>query len=370
MKNTVAMAKCYEYDQKKVDQAVNKVIDHLGGIENFVKPGDKVLLKPNLVSPLKPEKMATTHPAVLEAICKILKKVGAEIWIGDSGVHGTSKIFTVTGVEEVAKKYDCKICDIDRYEIDYVINEENILLKRIPLSKYITEADVVINIPKVKIHAGMVYTGAVKNLYGTIVGKNKSNIHGNTQTVDNFNLVLLDILNTVKPQLTIMDGIVGMEGNGPTNGSPKQTGMILASQNPTALDLVAIEQIGLKLKEIGYLVKAVEYDFSPKRNEITVVGDDVPPVKYKHPSRVLVWLGDVIMKIVPPIYNAFLKPIPVFKKDSCTQCKLCLKICPVNAITIKDIPEVDKKKCISCFCCHEACLSNAIIRSDEKKKKK
>ncbi|WP_089284876.1 DUF362 domain-containing protein [Anaerovirgula multivorans] len=368
MENTVAMTQCYDYQQEKVDTAVEKAVNLLGGIETFVKPGDKVLLKPNLVSPLKPEKMATTHPTVIQAICKLLKKVGAEIWIGDSGVHGTSKIFAACGIEEVARKYDCKICDIDRYETDFVFKKSNRLMKKVPVSKYVTEADVVINIPKVKIHAGVLYTGAVKNLYGTIVGKKKTEIHANTQTMDNFYLVLLDILNAVKPQLTIMDGIYGMEGNGPTNGTPAKTGMILASRNAAALDVIAVEQIGLNLKDIGYLTKAVELGFSPLRKEIQVVGDSVPMVKYKYPVKALVVLGKIIMKITPPIYNALLKPVPKFLKDKCIRCQECIKICPTEALTMDKLPIVDRKKCVSCFCCHEACLYNVIVRSDEKKR--
>lgn len=367
MRNLVAKVKCDAYNLAQVEAGIRKIFDQLGNIEAVLAKGKKVLLKPNLVSPLPPEKAATTHPVVLEALVKILQDMGIEeIWIGDAGVHGTPKIFSICGINEIAEKYGCKVCDFDRYEIDEVFEDTNKYMKKLPISKYVTEADVIINIPKVKIHHAEIYTGAIKNLYGTLVGKNKMQIHARTQTKDNFEEVLVDVLNTVKPQIHIMDGIIGMEGNGPANGKPVQTGMLLGSYNAVALDIVAIRQIGIDLKEVTYVEKAIRRGLGPKAEEVQEIGDDIPIVVYERPTVALKMLGRVAQRLMPVFYYLF-KPVPVFDPSNCTKCGICKEICPVEAITIKDLPAVDKKLCISCFCCQEACFSDAIERSDIKK---
>ncbi|WP_432402611.1 DUF362 domain-containing protein [Wukongibacter sp. M2B1] len=368
MDNVVARVECDDYDLEKVENAIKSALEMMGNIDNLIKKENKVLLKPNLVSPLTPEKAATTHPVVIEAMVRILKDMGVtEIWIGDSGVHGTPKIFSTCGINGLAEKYGCKVCDFDNYDIDEVFEESNKYMKKLPLSKYITEADVIINMPKLKIHHAEVYTGAIKNMYGSIVGKNKMQIHAKTQTKDNFQHVLVDVLNTTKPDIYIMDGIVGMEGNGPANGKPIETNMILASYNAVAMDIVGAKQIGIDIKEVGYIVKAIKRGLGPSSKDVKVVGDDIPVVVYDRPAVALKVLGRISQRLMPVFYY-FFKPVPKFNEDSCTKCAICKEICPVNAIDMKKFPVVDKKLCISCFCCQEACFNDAIERSDMKKK--
>ncbi|SKC76444.1 DUF362 domain-containing protein [Maledivibacter halophilus] len=370
MNNLVSKVKCTSYNLDKVENAIKLSLNQIGNIENVIKEDSKVLLKPNLVSPLPPEKAATTHPVVIEAMIRILKGIGVkEIWIGDSGVHGTPKIFSICGMNDLAKKYGCKICDFDNYYIDEIYEESNKYMKRLPLSKYITESDVIINMPKIKIHHAETYTGAIKNMYGSIVGKNKMQIHARTQTKDNFQHVLVDVLNSTKPNLCIMDAIVGMEGNGPANGKPIETNMILTSYNAVAMDIVAARQIGIDVKEVGYIEKAIKRGLGPKVQEVKEIGDKLPVITYDRPAVALKFLGRFAQKLMPVFYYLF-KPVPKFDPIKCIECGICKEICPVNAIRMEKIPVVDKKLCISCFCCQEACFSDAIERSDVKKEKK
>ncbi len=367
-KTIVSMRKCETYDSPVLEILIQSMLDDICNTKELFTKGKKILIKPNLVSPVAPEKAATTHPAMVEAVVKILLAHGVEeIWIGDSGIHGTDKIFKVCGMTRIAEEHGCKICDFDNYEIDRIQNPSNVILKKIPMSKYISECDLVINMPKTKIHHAVLYTGAIKNLYGTIVGKNKMKLHANLGTKDNFENALLDLYSNINPEITIMDGIVGMEGNGPANGKPIKSNMILASTNGLALDIVAMRQIGIKVKEVGYIEKGIERGIGPKETDIKVVGDTVEKVKYDKPSGFLIKFNGWAEQVTPLIYK-FFKPIPVFDNNKCVKCGICAEICPANAIVLPDIPKVDRVTCISCFCCQEACFSDAITRSDSKKK--
>lgn len=363
-------ARCDNYNIDDVERTIKRIFDQIEIYKYINFKGKKVLLKPNLVSPLDPSKAVTTHPVIVEAVIKNLIKLETkEIWIGDSGLHCTPKIFSKCGMTEIIDKYHCKLCDFDNYEISDFVEESNKYMKKLPLTKYVMEADVIINLPKLKTHHAVVYTGAMKNLYGTIVGKNKLKIHAKAGKMSNFDEILVDLLNTVKPHLNIMDGIIGLEGNGPCNGKSIQTGIILGSYNAVALDIVATKQIGIDVKTVKYLEKAIKRGIGVEPNDVIEVGDEIPIIKYDKPQLTLVKLSEILQKIIPAVYY-FLKPIPKFSKKRCTKCGICEDICPMHAIEIQnDFPVVMRRSCISCFCCQEACFNDAIERSDIKKGK-
>lgn len=365
----VIRKKCDTYEIEKLEKYISDMLDELAFDRKMMLKGKKILIKPNLVSPLKPEKGVTTHPNMVEAVIRYLLKAGVrDIGIGDSGMHGTEKIFSVTGMNELACKYQCKICDFDRYDAVTEIRNENRYLREIPLSKYLKEADIVINMPKLKIHHAFMYTGAVKNVYGMVPGKNKLLIHAKAGNAERFEDILIDIFQTVKPTIHILDGIVGLEGNGPCNGKPIQTGLLLAGYDAFALDVVACEQIGLDYKAIGYLNKYVKRIGSFNKKDIQVLGDAVDKKNYDKPDLLFRNLPKLVGRFLPPIYQYF-KPVPRFDTIKCKKCNICVETCPVKALSMKKLPLVDKKKCISCFCCQEACFSDAIIRSDAVVKK-
>jgi len=353
-----------DYNVQNLEIRVEELFRKLKVDEALQLKGKKVLLKPNLVSPLAPEKAVTTHPAVIEAIITCLEKRGVdEVGVGDSGLHGTPDIFTKTGITDVVDKKGAKICDFDRYDLIYRMNNGSSTLESIPLTKYLEDFDIIINVPKLKIHHAFVYTGAVKNIYGTIPGKNKLQIHAKAGNVDRFEDMLVDIYESVRPHLTIIDGIVGLEGNGPCNGTPVQTGLLMGSMNALALDMIACQKIGIDYKKVGYLNKYWKKSERLEVTEITYIGDDAEVVQYDKPNLLFSVLPKLVERFLPILY-IFIKPIPKFN-SKCSKCNICVKKCPVQALEMSHpYPKVSKKECISCFCCQEACFNDAIVRSD------
>jgi len=347
----VSIVDCKSYNQKEVDKAVKEAIDK---IRFKIKPKSKVLLKPNVLMAAKPEKSITTHPSILEAVCKILKEKNCKIIIGESfGVitKSAEETFKIVGYDKIAKKYNAQLlsfsCDLQKE----IKNPKAVFAKKMLLPITLSEVDLIINLPKFKTHTLMVFTGAVKNLFGCIAGGKKQAYHAETKTREKFANMLLDIWMNVKPQLTIMDGVIGMEGNGPSNGSPVKLDLIMASDNAIALDLVAGDMIGFKGKILtnNFALKRKLID----KSKIEIKGK-IKKLKFKKPSTITIpnWLSSFALKKV--------MAYPKVLEDKCKKCWTCVQVCPVNAMQKKKIPVCDKKVCINCYCCHEMCPYDAI----------
>jgi uncharacterized protein (DUF362 family) len=229
--NIVSLIRCDNYELDNVLHKLEILIANLGGISKFVHKDARVLIKPNLMSPYKPAKMITTHPILIEALCIILKKAEATICIGESSLSSTDKAFSTCGVSELAKKYGISIINFDNHEYEYKKTTIG-TIKEIPVTKILNEVDVVINLPKLKMHYSQMYTGAVKNLYGTVPDKLKLQLHGKAGNIkSNFEDMLLNLPQIIKPKLNIIDAIWGLEGNGPAAGTPKKTGYLIAADH-------------------------------------------------------------------------------------------------------------------------------------------
>lgn len=364
MENAVIRRKCDGYEYEKIYEHISTILDELKFGEMYEFKGKSVLIKPNLVAPMEPEKAVTTHPNIVRAVVEYLVKHGADhIGIGDSGLQTDDRIYEITGMNKVAQEFGCKICKFDKYEIETCNNEDNKVLKYVPLSKYVVDADIIIDIPKLKIHHAYIYTGAIKNLFGTVPGGNKLNLHAAAGKNSRFEEILVDIYQTVKPTICILDGIVGLEGNGPCNGTPVKSNLLLASYNGLALDIVACETIGINYTEVGYLKKFVQRMNNGIEKKIVIHGDEVGVTKYNRPNLIYGKMP-VLFEIVAPLLHKIIKPVPKFDSEKCIKCGICIRTCPVKALSLNGYPKVDRKKCISCFCCQEACRSDAINRSD------
>lgn len=347
----VSIVKCNSYNQEEVDLAVKKSLDMIG----FEFEKDiKVLLKPNLIGPFAPEDAATTHPSVLIALCKILKEKNAKVYVGDSPGHpDVKKVLKISGVEDVAKMYGAELLNFSALNSSIRLeNEQNTVLKTVELPRVVKEVDLIINLPKLKTHIFMKYTGAVKNLYGFVIGGRKNYYHMLTGTEKKFAEMLLDLHSFVKPQLTIMDAVIGMEGAGPTAGKPKRTGLVLASKDCTSLDIVASEIIGYRPEDIATIVEARKRGFNEPVNKI---GFTDAQVVYKKPFR-------MHLKILPKfIRDVVFKPDMSINAKKCEKCLACYKQCPTKAITSKNgCLKIDLKKCIRCYYCHEICPVHAV----------
>jgi uncharacterized protein (DUF362 family)/NAD-dependent dihydropyrimidine dehydrogenase PreA subunit len=334
------------------------------GLWKKLKNKNTILLKPNLLGAFEPEKAVTTNPILLEAIIQILLEKKKLVIIGDSsgGTVSQQKVWDMTGMSELANRYPVKL--INFAEAGVMEIERNGF--KYPISKAFLEVDGVISISKYKTHGMMRYTGAVKNLYGLIPGLKKSEFHKLYPETGQFASLLTKLYQSVKNKidLHVMDGIVGMEGEGPAAGNPRKFGVVFSSENALALDYVACSMMGFDWRKIPVVWQGLhEEGLLPSQIEI--------PVEWKGFVFPNVQLGIVkfssrMMNHVPSIAKKFLRTkfefYPDFK-DNCRLCQVCVKSCPVQAITYhkgEKHPVIDYAKCIKCLCCHELCPYHAV----------
>jgi len=348
---SVAIVKCSSYEQAKVDKAVEKCLKLL---DFKFKKGMKVLIKPNIVGTFpKKQIAATTNPAIIEAVCKILKKNNCKIFIGDSPFTEPEASFKSSGIGKVAKKYG-KLLIFEQEKLITIKDKKAKILKNFQIAKIIKDADLVIDMPKLKTHVLTKFTGAIKNLYGCIPGGLKQRTHLKAKGEKKFSKVLVDIYQNINPGLTIMDGIIGMEGEGPTSGNPKKANIILASKNAVALDIASTKIIRLNPKKVFTIKEAVKRKLYPNF-KFNILGlKQLPVIKFKQAPQTK-------RQGVQGMLNRLFKEKPIIcNTKKCIKCGKCAAHCPAKAITLKPYPVIDRKKCIRCFCCIEICPQDAL----------
>lgn len=247
-KVNVLFARQDTYDLEQVQKHLNEMFENLGGLERFVSRGDKVLLKPNLVLKSSRDKCALTDPCVIEAVVRILQDNSVDVSLGDSPAFGSAiSIAKSNGMQEVCERYGVKIISFSKNKKS--INEDNTFSWSI--SQTLKDFDKIINLPKLKGHQQLYYTGAVKNLFGCVAGKKKffhHMIEGNSEF--RFGKMLIEIAELVSPVISIMDGIWAMAGNGPLNGEPKNIGLLGISESPLLLDLAICKELGADFEQL------------------------------------------------------------------------------------------------------------------------
>ncbi|MDH5364958.1 MAG: DUF362 domain-containing protein, partial [Dehalococcoidia bacterium] len=249
-KATVSIVRVHDYDCTQIYEAVKKGVELIGGLERVIKPGSKVFVKINhLPPPSPPEKGIVTHPVFAEAVLRLLKTFSDNITVGDDITSHTTDGFRVSGFQQMCERVEVRLVNLR--EGGFVEVECNgHFLDKIYLSRIALDADVIINLPKLKTHSLTVLTGGVKNMYGTVPSGLRTKFHGEYVKSEDFSQVLTDIFSAIRPQLTIMDGIVAMEGEGPASGGLRTLGVVLASQDAVALDAVMAKMVGLKPMDI------------------------------------------------------------------------------------------------------------------------
>jgi uncharacterized protein (DUF362 family)/Pyruvate/2-oxoacid:ferredoxin oxidoreductase delta subunit len=370
--DNVSIVKCDEYEITKVKNAVKQAIDNIGGMSSFVKPGDKVLLKVNLLIKRAPEKVTTTHPVMAQALAELVIEAEGMPIIGDSpgGYHFYNKkvlqsVYETCGMKEAAEKSGAQLnFNTEMIDVSY---PEGKIMKTVKTIKPVLEVDKIINIPKIKTHMMTVYSGAVKNLFGIIPGSYKSEYHLRFDDTRVFADLLIDICSFAKPVLTVMDAVIGMEGYGPTAGKPKKVGLVLASSNPYALDVAASHIIGLRPDQVPTIVKSVDRGLcSSDLKDIAIKGEkleDVLVKDFKKPTVKVAfnYYNIFLPKFIVKKLNKLIKPTPCFNNNLCKGCGMCAQSCPPKAIQMREgKPVVDLNSCIRCFCCHELCNFEAV----------
>lgn len=361
----VSIQRCRSYDPAEVRDALSRVLDPLGGMSSFVSPGDRVLLKPNLLAPKPAEAAVTTHPAMVRAAALEVMAAGGEVHLGDSPAVGSLvRVLKRTGIMAVVHELGIRMVPF-RTPVQVPVPAGGVY-RSFLLAEEAARYDLVLNLPKFKTHGMMTLTLAVKNMFGTVVGAAKPGWHFQASDTVRFADMLLDVWRALPPGLSVMDGITAMEGNGPGSGDPVDLGIIMASPSALAMDAVAGPIAGLAIERHPVLYQArIRGLEQASSDQIQVLGEAVRDVRRafvlpKSASRMDYRLPGWMRRSMRKSLNSF----PCLSPELCTTCGNCTAICPTDAITLHDKPRtggtVDKDKCISCFCCQEVCPERAI----------
>lgn len=371
MDRKVFVSKCNEYDQEQIRKAYQEILID-SGLLDFVKEGMTIAIKANLVAPSKPEHAVVTHYQLLVELCKILLEKKAKVIVGDSpgglynevvlnSIYKSSKI---TEVEKVGaflnKDFSTQVIDVDNLKI----------IKHLDCTSYLLKADAIINFAKMKSHGMMSLSGAVKNMFGAVPGTIKLEYHYRYPNHQDFANMLIDIQEFYKCKLHIIDGIVGMEGNGPTMGTPRHIGLLMASESPYNLDLLCCKVMNLDINQVPTIKQAIErnlcYDDVCKVKVNQSVDDNIVKdfKNIEHIDNIQFFNSSHkswIKRLIGKIAKAVLLMRPKPKKKECIGCNKCANICPAKAIEmVNKKPKIDKNVCIRCFCCQEFCPVGAM----------
>ena len=366
----VSLVPCESYDPTVCEKALTQVLAPLGGLE-WVKEGMHIVIKANLVGAFEPEKAATTHPTLLATLTKFLRSRGAKVTIGDSpgSFYNESvlkRVYRVTGLQEAVEAGAELNYDFSQKMASYPRGN---VAKEFLYTAYLDKADAIISFCKLKSHGMMGLSAATKNLFGAVPGTTKPEYHFRYSEPLDFAGMIIDLNNYFGPKLFLVDGVEAMEGNGPTAGSPRHMGVLLAGTDCHGVDMICAKLIGQDPMTVPTLQAAINYGYiSPTGEDIEVIGDvDALTVKdfdrvlqaksmqfqNEFPGKLGQWFGNVA--------RACLRPRPKLASSECVGCGVCLRVCPAKAITIRKGKAVIKKKsCIRCFCCQEFCPKGAM----------
>jgi uncharacterized protein (DUF362 family)/ferredoxin len=372
----VYVVRCSDYNQ--AEAKTRELLSLMGGMSRFAGPKEKIALKVNLLRRAKPEEAVTTHPAIVTAVARMAKQEGAVPVIVDSPGSGykydkktLDSVYNTCEMLKVAQEAGIEANFDTTYRA--VSYPEGKLIKRFEVITPVLDAAGVFNLCKLKTHCFMALTGGVKNNFGVIPGLHKPGYHAKLHDKERFADMLLDLAGCVAPRITIMDAVVGMEGDGPGAGTPRHIGLLLGSTSPLALDVVAGEIVGLKRDRNPIMPAAQRRGLVPSRlEEVEIVGADIAELRvpnFKFPSTVsddvgIVGDANLFQRMALKIFGKNMSRKPWVVKDKCIACGICEDSCPMKAISLihheRHYAEIDHKRCIRCYCCHEMCAEKAI----------
>ncbi len=357
------------YDFNEVYSSVCRHFELLN-IASNLKSDAKIVIKPNLLMKRKPDENTTTHPNLVSAIAKGLKELGfTNITIAESpgGPYtpiALKPIFSACGMEDVAKEQQINI----NYDVGFrpVANPNGVVCREFNIIDPIADADFIISVAKLKTHCMTGLSGGVKNLFGCVPGLMKPEFHWRFPDKNQFCNMLVDLCETVKPDVTFVDAIMSMEGDGPSGGTSRKTDMIFASDNPYDLDVVLCKVINTPCEDVYTVKNAIERGLSKQNfDEVELLGDELLVYEdFKKPTSHTVDFSShtpkFIQSTVKFISKKLLTPKPKIDLKKCVGCGKCAESCPAKTINITDTGKgkkaiINYDACIKCFCCHEMC---------------
>ena len=351
---TVSIQRTERYDANLLDRAVAAHFEALN-VAKDLTPGMKVLIKPNLLTGRDPAMAVTSHPALLRAVANWLRAHGIEhITLADS----PGGLYTPASLRKVYAA--CKLTqlsDVLTLNEDCTHGEKNGFNLLTP----VLEADYIINCCKLKTHGLTVMSAGVKNLFGCIPGLQKPEWHAKRSTLEGFSEMLIDLCETVKPNLTLVDAIDCMEGNGPGGGTVRYMGYTLCSRSPYAVDEVGAQLMALP-DRMAPVIQAARKRSLPS-GTIALEGDALIPASpaFKLPDAII---GKERLLSFHGLFHHFFgrkRSYPKLIPNRCVGCGKCAESCPEHLIEIVDRKAVIQRKgCISSFCCQEMCPAHAI----------
>jgi uncharacterized protein (DUF362 family)/ferredoxin len=363
----ISVQQADQYEQDAMKRAIDAHFSMLG-IEKDMRPGLKVLIKPNLVTARRPEQSVTTHPALLMAICAWLRERGVcEITIADSpgGPHMTANLKTVYNLSGMTQLSAAASLNMDT-GYSAVQCPAGFMNRSFNIINPILEADYIINVAKLKTHGMTILSAGIKNLFGAIPGLQKPELHYRFPDPKDFVRMLLEVAQTVKPQVTVLDAVDAMEGNGPNSGTTRHMGLTFASRDMYAQDWAACALMGIDPQSVPMLSLARDMGLlQPEEIKLTGFTPAVSDPPFKLPDSIdydlLKKLPGFLRRPLSPVVTRLLKPVPEVNVEKCIGCGKCAESCPSKIIVIHNGKAcISRKNCISCFCCQEMCPVHAI----------
>lgn len=365
---SAAIKKCASYERKAVQDAVAGAVGLLGGMDRFVRRSEKILVKPNLLAARPRESAVTTDPEVVRAVLVLLKEAGARPLVGDSPGIGTArKAADKNGILAVCDEMGVPLVELKTLSV--VSNPGGRSFRKLEVAAEAMDCDGIVNVPKLKTHAQMYLTMAIKNLFGCVPGKLKPQWHLSAGVESrHFAAMLLDLCLFLSPRLSVMDAVVAMEGNGPGSGDPRPLGLVFAGADPVALDAVAASVVGARADDVPLLRAASELGLEGASvDSIDVLGEPVEAVRvegFRFPPLVSTnFTGSLPAFLDGPLRKA-LTARPHIEDNRCTLCGVCVDVCPAGVMKKAGRIEIDYDRCIRCYCCQEMCPERAISSRD------
>jgi len=369
VEGSVFFAACEQYEAQRMQQAVSRILSHYGGAAAFLQQGKRVVIKPNLLMARAPAQATTTHPLLVETVARTFVQAGADVTIADSPggpfrEATLGRVYDLCGMTEAARGSGAVLNrDLSAVTVQYDGRRE------FEVMRVLAEADVIIDLAKLKTHRMTYFTGAAKNMFGSIPGLGKAAMHSKLPGTEAFCNMLVDLCMCMKPALSIIDAVDGMEGKGPSGGTVRHGGALIASRNPFAADLAAMEFAGLDSRRSPVHTYAAARQLVPRHaSELERCGDMLPPVSPPFAPPVETKSTWSVLEHLPGFIRRPLQeklaPYPMFS-DRCVGCGDCARACPRQAITVENRRAILKKSaCIKCYCCHELCPIRAVEIED------